>query len=126
MSADLLTRIRELSGNAVADAIQSEFGGARVYVPELPERAKPAPGVRYCIKGETGSAISLQETARIVAGHAINAESLSGKPGGATVEVEARGLGDAFMDVLRGQLAPLGIQVVGVLRIRDSSEGGAA
>ena len=115
MTADLLTRIRQLAGSTIANAIQAEFGGCTIYItPPAPEPVPPRFAIKGCFHADSRTAAAVNAVAAGVSG------------GHAVVEVEAHGLGDAHIDALRTALARVpGVEVVGVLRIADAA-GGAA
>jgi len=118
MSADLLTRIRELAGSSVANALQAEFGGTRQYIAgKSPADAFALP--RFCIKGRLSHGVGPRPALYLVIDAATMVATVSG--GRALVEVETRGLGDSYIDALRSVLADAPVDVVGVLRIRDGS-----
>ena len=119
MTTDLLTRIRQLAGSTIANATQAEFGGCAIYItPPAPEPVPP----RFAIKGRLHADLRTIAMVNAVAACASLAAGVSG--GHAVVEVETRGLGDAYIDALRTALAPVpGVEVVGVLRIADAAGG---
>lgn len=121
MTTDLLTRIRQLAGSTIANAIQAEFGGCAIRItPPAPEPVPPRFAIKGCFHADFRTATAVDA----VAVCASLAASVSG--GRAVVEVETRGLGDAHIDALRTALARVpGVEVVGVLRIADAAEGAA-
>lgn len=126
-------------GPAAAEEFLAKFGGTTVHIPSLDnsrakgmlEAAHHSPLLHFCIKSRVDEGLHFRDAVDLLASIAMTAAHLSGATMGITVEIETRGMGDAYIEALRAKLmhswtpgAPLP-EVVGVSRIQDNS-GGAA
>jgi len=76
---------------------------------------------RFRVSGQFSSGVPLKTAADAVASMSRLGATVSN--GRAAIEVETRGLGDAYIDALRTALAAAPVDVVGVLRITDPAGG---
>lgn len=103
---DLLARISELAGPAVARAIQAEFGAARCDVPAIsPCAVDNALAARISLR--LPSLLPLGRSAAALADWLAAAGGLGLQVD--AVELNTAGLGDALMDALRERLATQGL-----------------
>jgi len=113
MQDDIISRIAQLAGKAVAEVIRDEFGGSQPYIARRGAAAAAThlQNVRWRISSRFDPMLSVKPAVLPVAAIADIAKKVSGDWHGVQVEVETRGIGQSYMGPLGDALAYSGIAI---------------